>query len=181
MRKRHLWIITIAVVLTSSAAISCKGDGNGCGPSTFIGVEGSCGGTFSDAVSIDSISPETANANQSTSFTINVSYRLTSKDSGLLSIGFNTSEVGSFDMISSQTYTVGKGSGNHTFTVTTTPVDWGTAGTFQAYVNLSDNPRSIPWVPLASTVESIPILEASAQASKKYSVLSSVCREQVCF
>jgi hypothetical protein len=139
-----------------------------------------------DSISITSISPASAVTVTNTSFAVEVSYSLASKDSGLLMLGFNTNKVDSYSMISSQTYTVAKGSGTHIFTATATPVDWGSTGTFQAYVNLSENPHPVPWTPLASDTKTIsasssaaPVVGISANAFK--STTNSVqCNNDVC-
>jgi len=140
-----------------------------------------------DSVSITSISPANAILGISTSFVVEVSYSLASKDSGLLMVGFNTDQVDSYGMISSQTYTVAKGSGTHMFTATATPANWGPIGTFQAYVNLSENPRPSSWTPLAGDKKTIsissspaPVVGISANVFK--SRTNSVqCNNDVCF
>jgi len=139
-----------------------------------------------DSVSIISVSPASAATGTNTSFAVEVSYSLATKDSGLLMVGFNTNQVDSFSMISSQTHTVAKGSGTHTFIATATPVDWGTAGTFQAYVNLSENPHPLPWTPLAGDKKTISVSSGAApfvgiSANDFKSAANSVqCNNDVC-
>jgi len=98
---------------------------------------------------------------------------MASKDSGLLMVGFNTDQVDSYGMISSQTYTVAKGSGTHMFTATATPANWGPIGTFQAYVNLSENPRPSSWTPLAGDKKRFLYLRVLRQLSAYPQMFSS--------
>jgi len=167
MKNGIVWAVICMIVCMSLFA--CGGGG----ASSDTNISG-------DGISITSISPASAIANQDTPFEVEVSYSLTSKDSGLLMVGFNTTQVDSFSMMSSQTYTVAKGSGTHTFNVTTTAVNWGSAGSFQAYVNLSENPHSTQWTPLASHVKTISISPSAANAlmttGMVYHCNNGVCR-----
>ena len=83
-------------------------------------------------------------------FIVNIEYDLVTVNSGMLMIGFNTEEIGSFYMLSEATEIVSKGSGVHTFDVTTIAKDWMSEGDFEVYVNLSENPHPPTWTPLAS-------------------------------
>lgn len=138
------------------------------------------GNTSGDSISIISISPTSAVANHVTSFAVKVSYSLTSKNSGLLMVGFNTNQVDLFRTISSQEYTVTKGSGTHTFNVTTTPVNWGSTGSFMSYVNLSENPHPLPWTPLASDAITISTFQSVAK-SLVSTDSPSQCENDACF
>ena len=83
-------------------------------------------------------------------FIVNIEYDLVTVNSGMLMIGFNTEEIGSFTMLAEATEIVSKGSGVHTFDITTIAKDWMSEGDFEVYVNLSENPHPPTWTPLAS-------------------------------
>ena len=85
-------------------------------------------------------------------FIVNIEYDLVTVNSGMLMIGFNTEEVGKFHMLSEATEIVSKGSGVHTFDITTIAKDWMSEGDFEVYVNLSENPHPSTWAPLATDV-----------------------------
>ena len=48
---------------------------------------------------------------------------------------------------------VDKGPGEHQFNVTVVPKDWGAAGDFEVYVNLSEYPHGPTWTPLAIDIQ----------------------------
>jgi hypothetical protein len=107
----------------------------------------------SDSITIKSVTPNSGLLpGIATDFVVTVEYELVSADSGDVMIGFNTDEVGRFAMISSATALVLKGSGEHEFNVNVMPVDWGVAGDFKLYVNLSEHPRGHIWTPLATDI-----------------------------
>jgi hypothetical protein len=133
-----------------------------------------------DSISITSISPASAVTGTNTPFAVDVSYSLVSKDSGLLSVGFNANEVNSFLIIASQTHTVAKGSGTHTFNTSASPVNWGSAGSFQAHVILSENPHPPTWSPLASASKSIAITPSAANTLMTTTDAPSQCHNDVC-
>ena len=85
-------------------------------------------------------------------FIVNIEYDLVTVNSGMLMIGFNTEEIGLFTMLSEATEIVSKGSGVHTFDITTIAKDWMSEGDFEVYVNLSENPHPSSWAPLATDV-----------------------------
>ena len=85
-------------------------------------------------------------------FIVEIEYELVTVNSGMVMIGFNTVEVGKFYMLSEATEIVSKGSGVHTFDITTIAKDWMSEGDFQVYVNLSENPHPSSWAPLATDV-----------------------------
>ena len=85
-------------------------------------------------------------------FIVNIEYDLVTVNSGMLMIGFNTEEIGLFHMLSEATEIVSKGSGVHTFDITTIAKDWMSEGDFEVYVNLSENPHPSTWAPLATDV-----------------------------
>jgi hypothetical protein len=83
-------------------------------------------------------------------FSVKIEYDLLSTDSGILLIGYNTERVDSYRMISEASVIIDKGSGLHTFEVTTRAKNWNNAGDFKVYVNLSEYPHPPTWYPLAS-------------------------------
>ena len=120
----------------------------GCGDENATGSEEN-----SDTISIKSVTPDSGlPPGIVTDFVVIVEYELTSVDSGEVMIGFNTVEVGRFSMISGATALVVKGSGEHQFNVTTVPKNWGVAGDFKVYVNLSQHPHGPSWTPLATDI-----------------------------
>ena len=121
----------------------------GCGDKKTTGPE-----EPSDTINIKSVTPDSGlMPGIVTEFDIAVEYKLASADSGELYIGFNTVEVDRFSMISDAKVFIAKGSGEHQFNVTTVTRDWGTAGDFKVYVNLSEHPHGPSWTPLASDIQ----------------------------
>jgi hypothetical protein len=127
-----------------------------------------------DNVTINSVTPESAVENQSTAFAVDVSYTLTSIDSGLLMVGFNTNQVDSYAMMSSAMCTVSRGSGTHVFNVTATPINWGSAGSFGAYVNLVQNPHPSSFTPLVFDIKPISISSSAAGSLSSVNALMSI-------
>ena len=137
-KMRWVLIVTLAGLLTFF----------GCGDKNATGPEENA-----DAISIKSVTPDSGlTPGIVTDFVITVEYELASTDSGEVMVGFNTDEVGRFRMISSATALVAKGSGEHQFNVTTVTKDWGVAGDFKVYVNLSEHPHEPSWTPLANDI-----------------------------
>jgi hypothetical protein len=109
-----------------------------------------------DAISITSVTPNSGlSSGIVTAFVVGIEYTLASVDSGEVNVGFNTGEVGRYIMITGAKSLVTKGSGVHQFNVTAVPRDWGTAGDFSVYVNLSQNPHEASWTPLATDIRAL--------------------------
>lgn len=53
-------------------------------------------------------------------------------------------------IISSAEFLVVKGSGEHEFNVRALARDWGGAGDFRVYVNISEHPHGHTWTPLTT-------------------------------
>ncbi len=147
-------------------------------------------GSAPDSIAIVSVSPSSAVNGASTSFAVVVSYSLATKNSGMLMIGFNTASANSYTLLPNPQPTVLKGTGTYTFNVTATPTDWSPAGTFQVYVNLSENPHPASWVPLASASKAIALSAAPAAAIQPANYIAqaaeqmqgaSQCSEFTCF
>ena len=103
-----------------------------------------------DEITILSVTPNSGlSAGILTAFAVAIEYVLASADSGEVQIGFNSDEVGRYAMITSAEILVERGTGNHTFNVNVIPVNWGAAGDFEVFVNLSEHPHTNPWTPLA--------------------------------
>jgi hypothetical protein len=174
MTRVLYWLVVCVIVPTGLSA--CGGGGGS--PTTNATVDG---------ITITNISPASAVAGTNTTFSVDVSYSLASKSSGVLMVGFNTSSVNGYSMISSQEFVVAQGSGTHTFTATAIPADWGATGTFGAYVNISENPHPVPWTPLAGDTKTIP-LSSTASAVVAISAIAyksdtnpRQCNQDICF
>ncbi len=124
---------------------------SGCKNKNPTGPEGG-----SDSISIISVTPNSGlTPGILTAFVVNIEYELASVDSGEVNVGFNTDEVGRYTMIIAARALVGKGSGTHQFNVTVVTRDWGNAGDFSVYVNLSENPHEPSWTPLATDIRKL--------------------------
>lgn len=116
-----------------------------------------------DAITITSVTPSTAQAGVPTDFVVKVSYSLASDSDGVLDIGFNTSGVNSYSMVNGASQVVVKGSGSHTFTVTgITPVDW-SPDKFAVLTTLAEYPKPNSWTPYATNEKVIEVTPASAK------------------
>ncbi|MCJ7581928.1 MAG: hypothetical protein MUP98_15550 [Candidatus Aminicenantes bacterium] len=108
---------------------------------------------LSDNITIKSVTPNSGlTPGIVTAFVVNIEYELASKDSGEVNVGFNTAEVGRYAMITGAKSLIAKGSGVHQFNVSVVTQDWGGAGDFSVYVNLSENPHPASWTPLATDI-----------------------------
>ena len=104
-------------------------------------------GDVGDRLVITNITPASVSSNQTTTFTIEVSYTLSSNDTGVL-------------RVLDQEVTVSKGSGTHIFNVAAPPVDTGSYSYFMVSVTLYDQ-QSLP----LAYQEKFIIVSPSAQAS----------------
>jgi hypothetical protein len=102
------------------------------------------------SITILSVTPNSGLvAGVATDFTVEVEYSLSNTAQAELIVGFNTSEVDVFAIVMSEIVIISEGSGQHTFHATNiVPKDWGIAGDFRAYVNISEYPHDSPWTPL---------------------------------
>ena len=124
---------------------------SGCG-----GDNGTGSDQMDDTISIQSVTPDSGlDADTETDFVVTVEYELVSSDSGELGIGFNSAEVGRYHMHSAAKALVDKGPGEHQFNVTVVTKDWGAAGDFEVYVNLSEHPHESVWTPLATDSQAL--------------------------
>ncbi|UCG50536.1 MAG: hypothetical protein JSW58_10025 [Candidatus Latescibacterota bacterium] len=131
----------VLIVLGALAFWGC-GDDNGSGPGK---VE------VQDSISIKSVTPNSGLVEGiQTDFVVAVAYHLASADSGELNVGFNNVQIDQFNIVSDAKAFVAKGSGEHQFSVSVFPKNWGDAGDFKAYVNLSEHPHGPSWTPLAT-------------------------------
>jgi len=108
------------------------------------------GGSASSAVgtiSIDSVTPDSGLQDGSTyTFTVTVTYSLNTGQ-GEINVGFNNgSAVNSYTIIDSQI--VDAGDATIVFTVDAAAKDWGTAGDFKVYANISEYPHAASWSPI---------------------------------
>jgi hypothetical protein len=128
----------VVLIVLGAVAISGCGDDDPTGPVKI-----------SDTISIKSVTPNSGLiADVGTDFVVVVEYQLVSADSGELDVGFNNVLVDKFHIVSAAEALVVKGSGEHEFNVTVVTKDWGPAGDFMAYVNLSEHPHEASWAPL---------------------------------
>lgn len=104
-----------------------------------------------DAIYILSVSPTSGFIDgETTDFEVTVRYQLSSISSGTLMVGFNNKDdINSFILVSEAHKIISQGSGQHTFSVSAEVKDWGKEGTFDVYVNLSEDPIPARWTPLA--------------------------------
>ena len=110
--------------------------------------------TYPDTITIQSITPNSGLFHGiATAFVVNVEFELISSDSGEVMIGFNTNEVGRYQMLTAASIFVAKGSGQHQFNVNVVTVDWGADGDFKVYVNLSEHPHGFSWTPFATDIQ----------------------------
>lgn len=134
MKMRWIFILILVGVLTF---LGCPtGNGNG------------------DSIRIISVTPNSGLTNGvSTTFVVDVEFRLSSVDNGEINLGFNTEEVDRYKII--RQYQVFKDAGQLQqlqFIVTVVVKNWGNEGDFAVYVNLSEFPHDTTWTPLATDI-----------------------------
>ena len=81
-----------------------------------------------------------------------VAYNLTSKEQGVLKIGFNSGmDYRAFKMDADASKIISKDCGHHVFIVKTRAINWEKEGkVFYAYTNLSEFPHPKQWNPLSA-------------------------------
>ena len=109
----------------------------------------------SGTIAITSVSPSSGLIDGTlTTFTVEVTYTLSSVSQGELSIGFNNGDdINDFYMEESEDAIVSEGTGTHTFTVNATTKNWGVQGDFRVLVNISEYPHGDTWVALDYDLE----------------------------
>ena len=116
----------------------------------FQSLEKDNGNNGIDKIEIISISPSTdLEDGVEYNFVVDIEYTLATAKSGVLTIGFNTESAESHSMIYNVEEIIEKGSGSHTFNVSTIAKDWGNEDDFKVNVNISKNPHPSNWTPLA--------------------------------
>ena len=88
-------------------------------------------GDMGDRLIITNITPTSVSSAQTTTFTLEVSYTLSSNNSGVISV-------------SGQDIPVSKGTGTHIFDVAAMPIDTGSYSYFMVRVNLSVDQQAVP-------------------------------------
>ena len=122
MRKLLFSIIIFSLLVL--VTISCKKKENDPSPQ--------------DSITIVSVSPSTGLVDaQPTSFDVEVKYTLNTAEQGEIEVGFNSSDPSYYTMNTSAAFPVLKGSGTHTFTVTSTPKQWGGSRKWRAFYHQS--------------------------------------------
>ncbi|MBC7486392.1 MAG: hypothetical protein H7282_06550 [Cytophagaceae bacterium] len=140
MRKLLFSIIIFSLLVL--VTISCKKKENDPSPQ--------------DSITIVSVSPSTGLVDaQPTSFDVEVKYTLNTAEQGEIEVGFNSSDPSYYTMNTSAAFPVLKGSGTHTFTVTSTPKQWGGSQHFQVYVNIAKTPKGSSYSPTAVDIENL--------------------------
>jgi hypothetical protein len=130
----------VVLIVLGAVAISGCGDDNATGPKKIP-----------DSISIKSVTPNSGLvADDETDFVVVVEYQLASADSGELDVGFNNVLIDKFHIISAAEALVAKGSGEHEFNVSVVTKNWEPDGDFKVYVNLSEHPHEVSWIPLAT-------------------------------
>ncbi|MEY4766801.1 MAG: hypothetical protein RI907_3474 [Pseudomonadota bacterium] len=155
---------------------------------------GACGGgesdptaeakasALTDEIEVLSVSPSVADAGVPTAFMIKVRYKLATKSSGIIYLGFNGSpeRPDSYRLTGDGTVVSG-GAGTITLVSTTSPVAHLYPNEFRAYANLSEYPHLDSWSPLASTVATIVVKPmASTTASAQAGALASLPNGATC-
>jgi len=116
-------------------------------------ILGACGEDAVGVIRILSVTPNSGLTDGTPyNFVVEVEYELYNTDRGELNVGFNTIGVDTYGLVVSEAVVVGGGgSGQHTFNTTGIQAkDWGPAGDFKAYVNISEYPHEGTWRPLDS-------------------------------
>lgn len=109
-----------------------------------------------DSVQIVSVSPTSAQASQSTAFTVEVRYALHSVPSGVIDIGFfiSATEV----RLTGTRQLVSTGEGTATLTVTVVPQDYTATSAFGVEALLSPEPHPPSWTALDTASQRIPLV-----------------------
>jgi hypothetical protein len=104
-----------------------------------------------DQIEILEVSPKVGLIDGETrTFSVTVKYSLGSLPTGNLMIGFNSYSPTMFRMVNEARTPISNGSGEHTWEVEANVADWGRAGSFTVYVNISEDPIPPSWRPLAN-------------------------------
>lgn len=113
----------------------------------------------SDTIVIQTVSPSTELQDGETyTFTVEAKYNVASMDSAMIMLGFNNKSLHSFNMVSSASIIIKKGSGQHTFMVDGLAKDWGDQGDFQVLLNISEYPHPPSWIPIAFDLMTLEVL-----------------------
>ncbi len=116
---------------------------------------------INDTIEITSVSPASVVEGISTEFTVSFDYRLTSKDAGIVYLGFNTSDPDGF-ILTDNTFEITQAElGSGSLTATEIPVFYDSPDSFKAYINLSENPHPTSWTPLQSVFASITVTKST--------------------
>jgi len=142
----RFWMMAITIPVL--AAIGCNSGGGSTSPA---GV---------DSITINSISPSTVSAGTTTAFTILISYRLRTKDSGIINYSFQSGSSG-FDL-ENYAQPVSKGSGTIAFTVPKTLIESNTVR-----VILSEYPHPLPWSPLVQSRQTITVTGSDSRTAHR--------------
>lgn len=153
----------LLTITASLALVACGGGGSESSPEATASATDA---TQQDAIDILSVDPAFANAGVTTSFNVRLKYRLVTKPSGIIYIGFN----GLPDMpegfkLSTSFLQVDNGSGTVTLAASGDPVVYSYPNAFKVYVNLSEFPHAEAWTPLATDERRIAVYAANGTTS----------------
>jgi len=114
---------------------------------------------YRDSLTIVSVTPTTGITETSTTFQVEVKYRLESSAQGQLTIAFNNSGNGStFTRVETASQVVAQGSGTHTFNVTITPKKYTATNTkFAVNVGLANYPHAAVFIPVAGDYQELTV------------------------
>ncbi len=112
---------------------------------------------YHDSLTIVTITPTAGLTETSTTFTVDVKYRLESSEKGQLTIAFNNATVSNYQRIETASVIVNKGSGTHTFNVTITPKKYTAPSKFAVNVGLANYPHPAAFVPIAGDYQELTV------------------------
>jgi hypothetical protein len=113
------------------------------------------GSTNADFIRIVSVTPNSNLVDGiEHQFTVTVEYNLSTREQGIIYIGFNTIRSNRYRLVS-QNLIVNKGRGTHTFNVTAIPKNWFPNDKFEIYANLSPYPHGSSWNPLVFNIREL--------------------------
>lgn len=106
--------------------------------------------TSADSVHIINFSPDSVSPDVDTTFDVKISYKLVTKDSGEILMGFNNVLFAGVDSnITHKWMKVSKGSGSVTFSTNTKLINWGKYGDSKCMIGLFEDPIPKTLDPLA--------------------------------
>lgn len=155
------FILKAIFLLATSTLVGCGGGGANQKDNSATAFPSTA---KQDTVKIISVTPTTAVAGDQTTFTVVIQYSLTSKDFGIIYLGFNIESPIKYHLADEQV-NVTRGSSTVSITSNTIPVGYTAPYNFSAYVNLSEDPHPSAWTPLAIATQPISVQAQQTGAS----------------